>query len=162
MMVSASPEPAVPVRTSSEVGGDRRCFTVVVDGRTYGLPVEHIQTVFEMLAVTPVPLAPREVLGLVNLRGKIVTAVSLRRRLRGEDSCIQGPRIAVGIDYRHESFALVVDEVGDVLTLNNGTLIETPPHLGVEGIPIESVHRLDELILPILDLDWILTFGGRE
>ncbi len=162
MMGQASSEHAAPVRTASEIGGDRRCFTVVLAGRTYGLPVEHIHTVFEMMAVTPVPLAPPEVLGLVNLRGKIVTAVSLRRRLRCEDDWVQGSRIAVGIDYRHESFALVVDEVGDVLTLNSGTLIETPPHLGVEGIPIESVHRLDELILPILDLDWILTFGGRE
>ena len=56
----------------------------------------------------------------------------------------------------------MVDEVGDVLTLDQGTLIDTPPHLGGEGVPIESVHRLEELILPILDLDWVLTFGGRE
>ena len=162
MMGQTSSEHAAPARPVVESSDDRRCFTVVVAGRTYGLPVEHIHTVFEMMAVTPVPLAPPEVLGLVNLRGKIVTAVSLRRRLRCEDDGVQDPRIAVGIDYRHESFALVVDEVGDVLTLNGGTLIETPPHLGIEGIPIDSVHRLDELILPILDLEWVLTFGGKE
>lgn len=161
MMVQSVSERAAPPRAASECE-DRRCFTVVAAGRTYGLPVEHIHTVFEMMAVTPVPLAPYEVLGLVNLRGKIVTAVSLRRRLRSEDAPSSGPRIAVGIDYRHESFALVVDEVGDVLTLDNSTLIDTPPHLGSEGIPIEQVHRLDELILPILDLDWILTLGGKE
>ena len=150
-----------PVAGLAEVG-DRRVFTVISAGRTYGLPVEHIHTVFEMLAVTPVPLAPQEVLGLVNLRGKIVTAVSLRRRLRAADAPAGATRIAVGIDYRNESFALVVDEVGDVLTLDRSTAIETPPHLGAEGVPIASVHRLDDLILPILDLDWILTFGGRE
>ena len=142
--------------------GDRRVFTVMSAGRTYGLPVENIHTVFEMMAVTPVPLAPYEVLGLVNLRGKIVTAVSLRRRLRSEDAPAGATRIAVGIDYRSESFALVVDEVGDVLALDKSTAIDTPPHLGVEGVPVASVHRLEELILPILDLDWVLTFGGRE
>jgi purine-binding chemotaxis protein CheW len=60
---------------------DHRCFTVISEGRTFGLPVEAIQTVFEMVALTPVPLAPYEILGLANLRGKIVTAVSLRRRI---------------------------------------------------------------------------------
>ena len=160
MMVQSLPERSrtAPVAEA----GERRCFTVVAAGRTYGLPVEYIHTVFEMMAVTPVPLAPYEVLGLVNLRGKIVTAVSLRRRLRSAPDPVERTRIAVGIDYRNESFALVVDEVGDVLTLDKGTAIETPPHLGADGIPIESVHRLDELILPILDLDWILTFGGKE
>ena len=161
MMAPAIAEHAAPARAAAELD-DRRCFTVMVAGRTYGLPVEHIHTVFEMMAVTPVPLAPQEVLGLVNLRGKIVTAVSLRRRLRDPDAPLGGSRIAVGIDFRQESFALVVDEVGDVLTLDKGTLIDTPPHLGAEGIPIEAVHRLEDMILPILDLDWILTFGGRE
>ena len=159
MIVQSLPER--PRRIPADVG-DRRCFTVVSAGRTYGLPVEHIHTVFEMMAVTPVPLAPYEVLGLVNLRGKIVTAVSLRRRLRYAPEPLEATRIAVGIDFRNESFALVVDEVGDVLTLDRGTAIETPPHLGAEGVPVESVHRLEEMILPILDLDWILTFGGKE
>ena len=161
MMTQSVAEHSAPARAASEAG-DRRCFTVVVAGRTYGLPVEHIHTVFEMMAVTPVPLAPHEVLGLVNLRGKIVTAVSLRRRLRDAEAPLGSSRIAVGIDYRHESFALVVDEVGDVLTLDRGTLIDTPPHLGAEGIPIEAVHRLEDMILPILDLDWVFTFGGKE
>ena len=161
MMMPSAPAAGFAPRVAADLG-DRRCFTVIVAGRTFGLPVEHIHTVFEMMAVTPVPLAPREVLGLVNLRGKIVTAVSLRRRLNCADGPIEACRIAVGIDYRNESFALVVDEVGDVLTLDQGTLIDTPPHLGGEGVPIESVHRLEELILPILDLDWVLTFGGRE
>lgn len=141
---------------------DRRCFTVVSAGRTYGLPVEHIHTVFEMTAVTPVPLAPPAVLGLINLRGKIVTAVSLRRRLRADASEPDGSRIAVGIDYRNENFALVVDEVGDVLTLEKAAAIAMPPHLGAEGVPIEAVYRLEGLILPILDLEWVLTFGKER
>lgn len=137
---------------------DTRCFTVVSDGRTFGLPVEAIQTVFEMVALTPVPLAPFEILGLVNLRGKIVTAVSLRRRL----DPTAGPErstLAIGMEHRGESFALVVDEVGDVIMLDPGTKIPTPSHLGAEGIKISAVHRLDAIILPLLDLDWVFTFS---
>jgi len=143
--------------------GDTRCFTIVTDGKTFGLPVENIQTVFEMVSVTPVPLAPFEVLGLVNLRGKIVTAVSLRRRLSGDRRAVPEPsNLAVGVDYRGESFALVVDEVGDVITLDPDTLIENPPHLGSKGTQITAVHRLEDAILPILDLRWVLTFSGRN
>lgn len=141
---------------------DRRCFTVTVEGRSFGLPVESIQTVFEMTAVTPVPLAPREVLGLVNLRGKIATAVSLRRRLRLDAATPEAAKLAVGIDHRGESFALVVDEVGDVITLDRATEIEVPPHLGAEGEKFSSVHRLETQILPVLDLDWAFAFSGVE
>ena len=153
-------ETAVASRSTGAEGfksDDRRCFTVISGGRTFGLPVESIQTVFEMVALTAVPLAPFEILGLVNLRGKIVTAVSLRRRL----DPAAGPEIsnlAIGMEHRGEAFALVVDEVGDVIMLDPGTKIPTPPHLGVEGIKISAVHRLDTIILPLLDLDWVFTF----
>ena len=141
---------------------DMRCFTIAVGGRSFGIPVEAIQTVFEMVAVTPVPLAPNEVLGLVNLRGKIATAVSLRRRLGNDPRAEEPSKLAVGLDHRGESFALVVDSVGDVLTLDRGTEIEVPPHLGSEAIKFSSVHRLDAEILPIIDLDWALALGAFE
>ena len=140
---------------------DMRCFTIISNGRVFGLPVEHIHTVFEIVSVTPVPLAPAEVLGLVNLRGKIVTAVSLRRRMLGGAEK-EPSRLAVGMDFRGESFALIVDEVGDVIALDRDTLIETPPHLGTENLKISYVHRLADAILPILDLDWIFTFSARQ
>ena len=140
---------------------DMRCFTIVSNGRIFGLPVENIQTVFEIVSVTPVPLAAAEVLGLVNLRGKIVTAISLRRRMLGSKA-IEASRLAVGLDFRGESFALIVDEVGDVITLDRDTLIENPPHLGAERLKISSVHRLADSILPILDLEWVFTFGVKQ
>ena len=163
---AGAPQASVPQAAASKTstsaapsrGLDARCFTVIVDGRTYGIAVEAIHTVFEIVAVTKVPLAPYQILGLVNLRGKIVTAVSLRRRLRNERHAEDASKLAVGIDHRGESFALVVDAVGDVLTLDRGSQIEIPPHLGDAAAKIVSVHRLDGLILPILDLDWILTF----
>ncbi len=139
-------------------GLDMRCFTVMVDGRTYGISVEAIHTVFQIVAVTPVPLAPYQILGLVNLRGKIVTAVSLRRRLRADPTALEPSNLAVGVEHRGESFALVVDEVGDVLMLDRGSQIDVPPHLGADALKISSVHRLDDMILPVLDLDWVLTF----
>ena len=158
--VAPHPDPA----RADAPGAERRqpttrCFTIVTAGRTFGLPVEAIQTVFEIVAVTPVPLAPMAVLGLVNLRGKIVTAISLRRRLLGDPKAVETSALAVGIEQGGEHFALIVDEVGDVIALDGGTAIDIPPHLGAAGAKIAAVHRLDALILPVLDLDWVLDFG---
>lgn len=143
-------------------GALRRCFSVTVGGHAFGLPVEAIQTVFETSAITPVPLAPPEVLGLVNLRGKIAIAVSMRRRLNKDETQPETSNLAVGVDHRGESFALVVDSVGDVLVLDSRTEIEIPPHLGADGSRFSSVHRLDSGILPVLDLDWALSFSPNE
>ena len=157
--MSLAPAIAAAVGAQPILVADLRCFTVTIDARVYGITVEAIHTVFEIAAVTPVPLAPYQILGLVNLRGKIVTAISLRRCLRSDPSAPETSMLAVGVDHRGESFALVVDEVGDVLTLDRGSQIEIPPHLGTDAARISSVHRLDDMILPVLDLDWVLTFG---
>jgi purine-binding chemotaxis protein CheW len=157
MMREQAIDPRARASLSKPTG--HRCFTVVTDGRSFGLPVESIQTVFEVVTLTPVPLAPFEILGLVNLRGKIVTAISLKRRLRGDRKAADTSILAIGMEHRGESFALVVDEVGDVIMLEPGTQIPIPPHLGAEGIKIAAVHRLDSIILPILDLDWVFTFS---
>jgi hypothetical protein len=88
-------------------------FVVLVAGERLGIPVSCVQTIFRIDRVTPVPGAPREVIGLVNLRGHIVTAVGLRRRLGMQDGSVHANPLAIGIEHLGESFALVVDEVGD-------------------------------------------------
>lgn len=139
---------------------DQRCFTIVSEGRSFGLPVDRIHTVFEIMTLTPVPLAPPEILGLVNLRGKIATAISLRRRMSGDPRRRETSNLAIGLEHRGEVFALIVDEVGDVLTTSATGEIGLPSHLGAEKIMFKTVYRLDDKILPILDLDWVLAVGG--
>lgn len=142
---------------------DRRCFTVIVDGETFGLPIEAVQTIFRIEDVTPVPLGPREILGLVNLRGKIVVAVSLRRRLRirEEESPCKG-LLAIGIEHRGEQFALIVDEIGDVIVLDPKSRIPLPPHLDPLSVSLTSaVYRIETEILPILDMMSLFDFQRR-
>jgi purine-binding chemotaxis protein CheW len=141
---------------------ERHCFIVFVGAEKFGLPVDCVQTIFQIEAVTPVPLGPREILGLVNLRGKIVTAVSLRRRLQlpEETSCVGA--LAIGMEHRGESFALVVDEVGDVIILDGKTRIPMPPHLDQQRAKLtEAVFRLNDGILPQLDMSAIFDFQRR-
>jgi purine-binding chemotaxis protein CheW len=140
---------------------ESRCFTVIVGGETFGLPVEAVQTIFRIEEVTPVPLGPDEILGLVNLRGKIVTAVSLRRRLRLKEARSCKGLLAIGIEYRNENFALVVDEVGDVITLDPKSRIPLPPHLDPQSISLtNAVYRIEKEILPILDMSSVFDFSA--
>lgn len=157
----------IPVETADQprfrFESEEYCFIVLVGGEIFGLPVERVQTIFQMEAVTPVPLGPREILGLVNLRGKIVTAVSLRRRLQMPESVSGKPGLAIGIEHRGENFALVVDEVGDVIVLDPEKRIPMPPHLDPQRMKLtESIYRLDNQILSLLDMDSVFDFQRRN
>ncbi|MGP8233031.1 MAG: chemotaxis protein CheW [Methylovirgula sp.] len=136
-----------------------QCFIVFVGGESFGLPVDSVQTIFGIEAVTPVPLGPREIIGLVNLRGKIVTAVSLRRRLNLPEPPETRSGLAVGMDHRGENFALVVDEVGDVIHLDPEMQILLPPHLGERRAKFtKAAYRLETGILSLLDVGAIFDF----
>lgn len=158
------------LRAESEVAdgrapcGDKEthCFIVYVGGEAFGLPVDCVQTIFQIDAVTPVPLGPREIVGLVNLRGKIVTAVSLRRRLQMPDAQPAKAALAIGMEYRGENFALIVDEVGDVIFLDAQTQIALPPHLDQHRAKLtEAVYRLDQRILSMLDVGFLFDLQRR-
>ncbi len=142
---------------------DQHCFIIFVGGEPFGLPVDRVQTIFQIEAITPVPLGPREVIGLVNLRGKIVTAVCLRRCLQMQERISKKPRLAIGVEYRGENFALVVDEVGDVIILDPEKRIPLPPHLDHQRMKLTSaVYRLDRQILSLLDMGSLFDFQRRN
>lgn len=129
-------------------------FTVFVGEETFGLPVANTQTIFRIQSVTTIPLGPADIVGLVNLRGKIVTAVSLRRRLRMQEIAAADNALAIGIEHRGENFALIVDQVGDVLTLDESMKIKTPSHFNAERTRLTtSLYRVGDLLIPVLDVE---------
>ncbi len=77
--------------------------TATVGGQLFGLPISRVQDVFAPDRLTRVPLAPPEIAGLLNLRGRIVTAIDLRRRLGLEAFAADAPRMAIGVEYKGES-----------------------------------------------------------
>ena len=134
-------------------------FTVFVSGEIFGLPVENTHTIFRIASVTSVPLGPGDIAGLVNLRGKIVTAVSLRKRLlMPADATIQNA-LAIGIEYKGENFALIVDQVGDVLSLSKSAQIPVPSHFHPQRARLTAgLYRVGKLLIPVLDIEALFTF----
>lgn len=137
--------------------------TVTIGEQLLGLPIGRVQDVFIATRITPVPLAPREIVGLLNLRGRIVTAICMRQRMgrpvaRPPESGADCELVAVGIDQGGEAFALIVDKVGEVMRLERSTFEPVPIHLdsGWAGLA-KGIHRLEDRLLVVLDVDAILT-----
>lgn len=139
-----------------------RIFTVRVADETFGIPVASVHTVFMIDRLSPVPLAPEAVMGLVNLRGRIVTALSLRRRL-GLAELNVSIRVAIVMENGGEMLALVVDEAGDVIDLAAHDQIELPRHMTASRARLtKAVFRHARGLLSILDMDAIYTLAPSQ
>ena len=136
--------------------------TVMIGDQILGLPIGRVHDVFITNRITVVPRAPSEIVGLLNLRGRIVTAICLRRRLgrpvtHKQDREGKIELVAVGIDHGGEAYALIVDAVGEVMRLDQSTLEPIPVHLDRAWAALAAgVHRLDDRLLVVLDVDALL------
>ncbi len=100
--------------------------TFYLDGLLFGIEVEKIQEVLNYQEITPVPLAPPVVLGLINLRGQIITAVDLRQRLGLNTRADSRLSINIVIRSNQGALSLLVDEVGEVVEVGEETFAPPP------------------------------------
>jgi purine-binding chemotaxis protein CheW len=137
--------------------------TVVIGEQLFGLPIGRVQDVFKPERLTRVPLAPPEIAGVLNLRGRVVTAIDMRCRL-GLPARAQGrPAMAVGIEFRSESFGLLIDAVGEVLKLADDMREPNPINLDQYLASVcAGVHRVDGQLMLVLDVDQVLDLGDER
>jgi purine-binding chemotaxis protein CheW len=137
--------------------------TATVGGQLFGLPISRVQDVFAPDRLTRVPLAPPEIAGLLNLRGRIVTAIDLRRRLGLGAPAGDAPRMAVGVEWKGESYGLLIDAIGEVLKLPMSDREDNPVNLDPGLARVSAgVHRLDGKLLVVLDVDRVLDIAPRS
>jgi purine-binding chemotaxis protein CheW len=131
--------------------------TVMIGGQLFGLPISRVQDVFMPDRVTRVPLSAPEIAGVLNLRGRIVTAIDMRRRLGLPPRTDEKPSMAVGIEMKGESYGLLIDSVGEVMKLGDATREPNPVNLDARlGRVSGGVHRLEGQLMVILDVDYVL------
>jgi purine-binding chemotaxis protein CheW len=132
----------------------RQFCTFFLDHLYFGVEVSKVQEVIRYQEMTRVPLAPRVVRGLINLRGQIVTALDLRRRLELADR--PAGRLPMNVVVRGDDGAvsLLVDEIGDVVEVQQETF-ERPPEtlVGVARELILGAYKLRDRLLLMLDTD---------
>ena len=134
--------------------------TATIGGQLFGLPIGRVQDVFMPERLTRVPLAATEVAGLLNLRGRIVTVIDMRRRLDFEERAENGPKrgpLALGIEHKGESYGLLIDHIGEVLKLPAASREGNPVNLDPRLARVSAgVHRLDGRLLVVLDVERVL------
>jgi purine-binding chemotaxis protein CheW len=134
--------------------------TATVGGQLFGLPISRVQDVFKPEGLTRVPLAAPEIAGLLNLRGRIVTVLDLRRRLEFAVEKGAAAPMAVGIEHKGESYGLLIEEIGEVLRLPAAGREDNPVNLEARFARVSAgVHRLDGRLLVVLDVDRVLDVG---
>jgi purine-binding chemotaxis protein CheW len=160
MSAAAAAAPAFHSVAEVPTAGEESYFTVFAGGEAFGLSVLHAQTIFRITSVTPIPLGPIDIVGLVNLRGKIVTAVSLRRRLGLPVDEVQNS-LAIGIEHKGENFALIVDEVGDVLTLDASMKVAIPAHFDpARSRFMAGLYKVGNMLIPALNIGALFDFAN--
>jgi purine-binding chemotaxis protein CheW len=136
--------------------------TIQIAEQLFGLPISRVQDVFMPDRMARVPLSAPEIAGVLNLRGRIVTAIDMRCRLGVPKNENGKPAMAVGIEYRGESYGLLIDSVGEVLKLADATREPNPVNLDPAFARVAAgVHRLDGQLLVILDVDRILDMSSE-
>ncbi|NBX65933.1 MAG: chemotaxis protein CheW [Proteobacteria bacterium] len=132
-------------------------LTVVIDNQLFGIPVLQVQDVLRQQTVTRVPLAPPEVAGALNLRGRIVTAINVRCRLGLPDLPQGAKTMSVVVELEHELYSLIIDRVGDVLSMQNKDFENVPPTLDSVWRDVASgIFRLENQLLIVIDVRKLL------
>jgi purine-binding chemotaxis protein CheW len=137
--------------------GAMQFATFYLNNELFGIPILQVQEILLNQKVTPVPLAPDHVMGLIGLRGQIVTAVNLKKRVGlGEVTSVEEPYHLV-VSHNGSVASLEVDSVGDVLELPSAKFEKPPESLeGIDAAFLEGVFMLEDRILGIIDVPAVL------
>ncbi len=131
--------------------------TMMIEGQMFGVPILQVQDIVEPRLITPVPLAPSAIAGVMNLRGRIVTVINLRRCLGVGEKPGNNRGMGITVEYHGDLYSLLVDSIGDVRDLHRRDY-EKPPATLDEKLRrlCTGVYRLPDDLLVVLDIERIL------
>jgi len=135
---------------------EEQLVTMSVDGQLFGLPILSVQDIVETHNITQVPRTPSAISGIMNLRGRIVTVINLRRILgRNNDTT---SRMGVTVEFHGDLYTMLVDEIGEVRLLDRSDFEAAPATLDPKLKQLcTGIYRLDGELLAVLDVNQILS-----
>ena len=133
--------------------------TMRVERQWFGIPVRHVRDVLKGYKVARIPLARAEIAGSINLRGRIVTVIDVKKRLDSASNEIDAGHMFVVVEHHGQYYSLMVDAVGEVLTIPASEIETPPPSLADKWHAIANgIHRLPDGLLVVIDIETLLTF----
>lgn len=160
MQVIAGDAAALPAAMAPGTREEAVFLTLTVAGQWCAVPVLAVRDVLGPHAITRIPLAPPDVAGSLNLRGRIVTALDLRLRLGLPPRQGEVQAMSIVVEQAGELYALLVDQVGEVMALPAQGFAPHPPTLDALWRDVSSgVHRQEERLVIVLDVGRVLAIG---
>ncbi len=137
--------------------------TLTVGEQLFGINVMNVHDVLKDLKINSIPLAPQEVAGSLNLRGRIVTAIDLRRKMGLPNRDKDAAKVSIVVEHHNEMYSLVVDQVGEVLTLEDKKFSKPPVTLDKLWRDYAAgIFQLEKKLLIILDIDKLFYIPPQE
>lgn len=144
------------------VKNDKKEFvTIRLAGQLCGIPILDVHDVLSEQAITIIPLSPPAVAGVLNLRGRIVTAIDLRKRLKlgSPDKDVESEEMSIVVESDGEPYSLLIDSVGDVMSFADEAFERNPVTLDACWQEVsEGIYRMDGELMVILDVKKLLNF----
>lgn len=136
-------------------------FTIV--DQLFGIPVLKVQDILSAHRITRIPLAPPEIAGSLNLRGRIVTAIDVRLRLGLEPRDREASAMSIVVEHKNDLYSLLVDAVGEVLALSPDEFERNPPTLDARlRVYSDGIYRLNDQLLVVLDVTRLLDYSREH
>ncbi|MFP4477698.1 MAG: chemotaxis protein CheW [Desulfatibacillaceae bacterium] len=153
---SNNSKPAEQAQASEARGATTQFVCFVVDNKQYALPLDRVERVVRMVRITPVPATPAYVEGMIDLQGRVIPVVNLRRRF-GFDAIPPGldDRIIVA-NSSERSIAVMVDEVTELLEVPVRQVEPPPPAPRAKARPVGAVIRRNEELIMVVDTDRLI------
>ncbi|MGI5912297.1 MAG: chemotaxis protein CheW [Syntrophomonadaceae bacterium] len=129
----------------------------------YGVPITQVQEIITMTAPTKIPQAPDFVEGIINLRGRIIPIIDIKKRFSMGKSDITGETRSIIVEVGGQTVGIIVDEVCEVLRLPNSDIEPPPAYVG--GITAEyltGVGKVDKRLLILLNMNKILNESEKK
>lgn len=137
--------------------------TFTIAGQLFGIPVLQIQDVLSSYRITRIPLAPPEITGSLNLRGRVVTAIDVRLRLGLPPRPADADSMSIVAENEGELYSLMVDSVGEVLALAQSAYERNLPTLDAKFRAFsDGIYRLDNQLLVVLDVNRMLDYERSD
>ncbi len=148
---------ALVAQSSAIADSTRDYLTIYIGDQIFGIPILQAQDVLSEQRVTRVPLAPPQIAGALNLRGRIVTAVNMRACLGMKPREDAGKTMHVVVEHGGELYSLMIDKVGDVMSLAMRDYENNPSTLDAHWRGMSNgIYRLKEKLLVVLDVPRLL------
>jgi purine-binding chemotaxis protein CheW len=132
-------------------------------GEAFGVPIGQVKEIVRFVPVTAVPKSPPSVLGVLNLRGKVVPVVNLRERFGLPGAQTDDATRIIVSDVAEQTLGFVVDGVSEVLRLSDGDIEPTPEAAaGVDASFIRGIGKVDERLIIVLELEKVFDFSAFQ